>query len=337
MRNLFSNPGDTPNFFSLGFASFFGSGIDSSNVKSLIRPPPMAPPSVPNRSGNLFGDLLEVLQGGPVEVRSDEHRKLLVRECRYYRFRNLEQRLIECSIVPNRGRQTTEIIINVEDVKVDELSIQAIPTIPTIFGSTFYKRPFVDQDAPARELVIQIKHDEQAALLRVVSPSGVFDWEAVFFDTAKTKISKILNHLANVAGVSVSKSLRGYVINMDEAYIELNGMSMNIIAEASDIVQSGDEDSAATAVSGGSFTDGDGATESGSAGAGSVAAGSRKRQRTSSTGIYETQKPGQTLQMVCTKSQWRIIQNRDNNIQLQLLTATCISGQRYKNKMRKFI
>lgn len=287
-RNIFSNPGDTPNFFTVGFVGFFGSGIDTPKSQTFIRPPPLAPPTVPNRSSDLFADLLRVLQGGPVEVRNDEHRALLLKECKYYRFRNLEQRLIEYSIQQNRERFTEEIVINLDDVKLETLSLNNNP------ATVVYKRPFVDKDE--RELVLQIKGDEQVMLHRSSVPNV---WTACFFDKAHDRMAKLAAHIGSNFGLDFGQVSHGYRVCLAEASILLNGEPVDILN-----------------------------TETGNIEGADLAPDSRKRRRVDSA-IPD--------RMICQKSQWRLSQDESDCMTLNLLTAECTSGQKYKNRMRKFL
>lgn len=124
-RDLFSAPGDSPNYFSLGFAQFFSSpseafpGLDRS---ALLRPPSISPPSVPSRNGETFGELIQLLQGYNVEIKNDAHRSRLLRDARYFHLRGLEQRLIPCEISYNRKRQQSEILVRLEDIRQSGIS-----------------------------------------------------------------------------------------------------------------------------------------------------------------------------------------------------------------------
>lgn len=127
-RDLFSAPGDSPNYFSLGFAQFFSTpseafpGLDRN---SLLRPPSISPPSIPNRSGETFRELLQVLQGYDVEIRNDAHRARLLRDARYFHLKGLEQRLLPCEISYNLKRQQSEILIRLEDIRQSGISFSA--------------------------------------------------------------------------------------------------------------------------------------------------------------------------------------------------------------------
>lgn len=127
-RDLFSAPGDSPNYFSLGFAQFFSTpsevfpGLDRS---ALLRPPSISPPSAPNKNGETFAELIRILQGYEVEIRSDEHRSQLLRDARYFHLKGLEQRLIPCNISFNLKRQQSEILIRLEDIRQSGVSFSA--------------------------------------------------------------------------------------------------------------------------------------------------------------------------------------------------------------------
>ncbi|MBE7181081.1 MAG: hypothetical protein INR71_07715 [Terriglobus roseus] len=131
-RDIFSAPGNSPNFFSLGFAHFFSTpsevfpGLDRT---SLLRPPSIQPPSVPNRSADVFQDLLHLLQGYPVNIRDEGHRQDLLRDARYFHLKGLEQKLIPCNIGFNLARQQSEIVVRLEDIRQSGVSFQPDPDV----------------------------------------------------------------------------------------------------------------------------------------------------------------------------------------------------------------
>uniref|UniRef100_A0A0B7K4Y0 Potassium channel tetramerisation-type BTB domain-containing protein n=1 Tax=Bionectria ochroleuca TaxID=29856 RepID=A0A0B7K4Y0_BIOOC len=119
-RDIFTDPGNTPNYFSLGFAAFFSRPDDlfpGLDREGLIRPPSILPPSVPNRSADTFAELLRLLRGYPVSIRDENHRAELLRDARYFHFRGLEQRLIPCSLSFNQARAKDEITLRLENVQ----------------------------------------------------------------------------------------------------------------------------------------------------------------------------------------------------------------------------
>ncbi|EEQ28592.1 hypothetical protein McanMca71_005372 [Microsporum canis] len=169
-RDIFSSPGDSPNFFSLGFAVFFASPaavFPGLEREGLLRPPSITPPIVSSRSGDIFAELLHLLRGYPVHIRDEEHRACLLRDCRYYHLRGLEQKLIPHSISYNLERRRSEITVRLEDVRPSGVTfVHDGPSSGTSNdsnnsnggGSTggwvHYARPFVDEDHC--ELIIEI-------------------------------------------------------------------------------------------------------------------------------------------------------------------------------------
>ena len=124
-RDIFSAPGDNPNYFSLGFAIFFSTpneafpGLDN---RGLLRPPSILPPAVLNRSADVFAEIVQLLQGYPIHIRNEEHRAALLRDARYFHLKGLEQKLIPHNISFNHARQQSEIIIRLQDIRQSGIS-----------------------------------------------------------------------------------------------------------------------------------------------------------------------------------------------------------------------
>ncbi|KAL1967411.1 hypothetical protein VTN77DRAFT_3196 [Rasamsonia byssochlamydoides] len=194
-RDVFSSPGDSPNFFSLGFAIFFASptevfpGLDR---KGLLRPPSILPPSVPHRSGEVFAQLLHLLRGYPLHIKNEEHRAELLRDCRYFHLRGLEQKLIPHHISYNPERDRWEIVIRLEDIR--QSGIQFVSDVPSSDGSpptppgwVHYSRPFVDEKA--YELIVEIG-----------GQSTVLDLDTMradFRGLAKARVASLVQVVAN--------------------------------------------------------------------------------------------------------------------------------------------
>ncbi|CAK7564500.1 MAG: hypothetical protein SEPTF4163_002394 [Sporothrix epigloea] len=157
-RDIFKDPGNLPNYFSLGFAMFFSSPDDlfpGLDREGLIRPPSIMPPAVTSRSAETFQELLHLLQGYPVNIRDEAHRQTLLRDCRYFNFKGLEQKLIPHALTYNQSRQRHEIALRIEDVLKSGISFAIEPTqLDPLAGWVNYARPFL-LDKPA-ELVLEI-------------------------------------------------------------------------------------------------------------------------------------------------------------------------------------
>ncbi|KAF1986425.1 hypothetical protein K402DRAFT_454405 [Aulographum hederae CBS 113979] len=127
-RDIFSAPGDSPNFFSLGFAHFFSTpsqvfpGLDRA---TLLRPPAIHPPALPGRCAETFDDILKLLQGYPVDIRDQTHRANLLRDARYFHLKGLEQKLLPVDISYNLARERSEILMRLEDIRQSGISFVA--------------------------------------------------------------------------------------------------------------------------------------------------------------------------------------------------------------------
>ncbi|KXX79954.1 hypothetical protein MMYC01_202294 [Madurella mycetomatis] len=196
-RELFTDPGNSPNFFSLGFAVFF-SGPDELfpglDREGLLRPPSIVPSSVPGRSADIFAELLHFLRGYPVEIRSETHRAELLRDCRYFNFKGLEQRLIPHSISFNLARRRDEIVIRLKDILKSGITVAKEPTAADpVAGWVNYARPFVDDRA--FELVLEIG-DESTRLQFSGSGSGHGNARAEFFGETRIRVAKMFEVIA---------------------------------------------------------------------------------------------------------------------------------------------
>lgn len=194
-RDIFSGPGNSPNFFSLGFAVFFSTpdeifpGLDRDG---LIRPPSIMPPAVPHRSADIFAELLHLLRGYPVHIRDEEHRQSLLRDCRYFNFKGLEQKLVPHHISYNQARQRSEIVLRLEDILKSGISFASDPSL--LFGGgdpaagwVNYARPF--EDDRAHELVLEIGGESTKIHLSTM--------RAEFFGQIKTRIAKLFEVVAS--------------------------------------------------------------------------------------------------------------------------------------------
>ena len=190
-RDTFTEPGDSPNFFSLGFGVFFSSSDDlfpGLDRTDLIRPPSLLPPSVPNRDPNIFEELLRLLRGYPVHIRDEAHRQALLRDARYFHFKGVEQRLISHSLDYNLVRGRYEIVLRVENIQKSGISVSRGGEGDAIAGWVYYARPYVDQKAA--ELVMEIGGEAT----RISFSDGAI--RAEFFNETKARITKLFEVIA---------------------------------------------------------------------------------------------------------------------------------------------
>ena len=202
-RDIFSSPGDSPNFFSLGFAAFFNSpgeifpGLDRTG---LLRPPSILPPSVRNRSAHVFSELLHLLRGYPLHIRDSEHRAELLRDCRYFNLRGLEQKLIMHKISYNVERQKSEIVLRLEDIRQSGISFvndTSSSDQPPRVGWVNYGRPFADDTS--HELIVEVGNESVEIDLKSM--------RAQFHGEAKARITSLFQVVATKMNLPTSAPL----------------------------------------------------------------------------------------------------------------------------------
>lgn len=223
-RDLFSDPGNSPNYFSLGFAVFFSTPTEvfpGLSREGLLRPPSILPPAVPSRSADTFREILHLLRGYPLQIRNEKHREELLRDCKYFHLKGLEQKLIRHEITYNLLRKRHEISLRLEDIRQSGISIigdpssastpppdtsnMSTPTSTTsapmpqqnLVGYINYARPFIDSQP--YELLLQISFSE--TLLHCSSS------RAEFFGETKARISRLLEVVATKLNLPTTQPL----------------------------------------------------------------------------------------------------------------------------------
>jgi replication factor C subunit 3/5 len=184
-REIFNDPGNSPNYFSLGFAAFFSRPDDlfpGLDREGLIRPPSILPPSVPKRSAETFAELLHFLRGYPIRIRDEAHRQDLLSDARYFHFKGLEQRLIPHSLSYNQATRRDEIALRLENIQKSGVSVFISNTDP-LAGFVQYARPYVDEK-PA-ELVLEI--GGETTKLHFSGSNAM----AEFFRDTKARVAKL--------------------------------------------------------------------------------------------------------------------------------------------------
>ncbi|GKT56748.1 BTB/POZ domain-containing protein [Colletotrichum tofieldiae] len=193
-RDIFTDPGNSPNFFSLGFAVFFSNPEDlfpGLEREGLLRPPSILPPSVPHRSAETFSEILHLLRGYPVTIRNDAHRAELLRDCRYFNFKGLEQKLIPHHISYNQSRRREEIVLRLEDILKSGISVAAdVSASPGdhLSGWVNYARPYVDDRAA--ELVLEVGGEST----RIHFQAGSV--RAEFFRDTRARVARLFEVVA---------------------------------------------------------------------------------------------------------------------------------------------
>jgi hypothetical protein len=203
-KNIFSSPGDSPNYFTLGFGFLFTTPNEvfpGLNRDGLLRPPSIMPPAIPNRNADIFADLLHILRGYPLHIRNEEHREELLRDCKYYLFKGVEQKLLRHQISHNSARKKDEIILRLEDLRQTGLSCvpdQAmVEGRASVAGWVNYARPYVD-DKPY-ELIVEIGSEWTRINVQTM--------RAEFFGDGKTRISRLFEVVANKLNLPTTQPL----------------------------------------------------------------------------------------------------------------------------------
>ena len=222
-RDVFSAPGDSPNYFTLGFGAFFSSPTDTFpglDKQGLLRPPSIHPPSLPNRSAEVFKELLHYLKGYPIDIRTETHRVTLLKEARYFHFKGLEQRLLPHEISYNTSRHSKEILLRLEDIRqsgisfvsdavnnnlVDESSAFAGRTAKDLnlagnnllAGTVRYSRPYVDDES--YELVLEAS-DETTTL-------DLEEMRVAFSGQTKARVTSLLQVIVNKMNLPATQPL----------------------------------------------------------------------------------------------------------------------------------
>ncbi len=192
-RDTFTGPGNSSNFFSLGFAGFLSSRDDAFpglEARGLMRPPALPPQSVPNRSPRVFADLIDIARGYPLAIRDADHRDALLSDCKYYGLKGLMHRIFVHEISYNAERNVSEIVMRLEDLHKSGISFlgDASPSDASPSGGWVnYARPFVDETS-------------YEAIVEIGSSETKIDWRsmrAVFYGVTKARISSLFQVVAD--------------------------------------------------------------------------------------------------------------------------------------------
>ena len=192
-RDTFSGPGNSSNFFSLGFAGFFSSRDDAFpglETRGLMRPPAVQPQSVPMRSPEVFRDLIHLARGYPLTIRDANHRAELLGDCKYYGLKGLMHRIFVHRISYNAVRSTSEILMRLEDLHKSGVSFvsDVSPSDQSpLSGWVNYSRPFVDETN--YEAIVEIGGQETKIDFRSM--------RADFYGDTKARISSLFQVVAD--------------------------------------------------------------------------------------------------------------------------------------------
>lgn len=132
-----------------------------------------------------------MLRGYPVKIRDETHRQELLRDCRYFNFKGLEQRLIPHDKGFNQVRGREEIVLRLRDILKSGISVVNEPVGgDPLAGWVNYARPYVDDKA--MELVLEIGEEGT----RLHFGPGEKEVRAEFFRDTKTRVAKLFEVIA---------------------------------------------------------------------------------------------------------------------------------------------
>jgi hypothetical protein len=141
-----------------------------------------------------------MLRGYPLHIRGEEHRAALLRDCRYFHLRGLEQKLIPHQISFNLKRNRSEIVIRLEDIRQSGVSFvgDSSPSdrSPTS-GWVNYARPFVDDTS--YELILEVTGESTKIDFRSM--------RAEFAGQPRARISSLFQVIANKMNLPINQPL----------------------------------------------------------------------------------------------------------------------------------
>jgi len=188
------------------FFSSPGEVFPGLDRRGLLRPPSITPPYVPGRSAKTFAQLLHLLRGYPLHIENEDHRAELLRDCRYFHLRGLEQKVIAHEISYNLERQQTEICLRIEDIKPSGISYKADEAEndqDVTGGWVRYARPFVDDIS--YELIVEVGGESTVLDLN--------DMRADFHGLAKARVSSLFQVVANKMNLPTNAPLGAMMLS----------------------------------------------------------------------------------------------------------------------------
>lgn len=215
-KALLQGQGNYPNYFSIHSERLYFDNLALVEKKNMLRPPPQRPCIVSNRSPELFRDLLEILRGNNLVIKSNEHRQLLIKEAKYYRFMELEQRMLQHKVL------AAGIVLNLNDIArkglVNDSPADKLSEIPMR-----YSRPYIDE--PKRDLIFQIDNSlENQGDVKLKLNKKTKIVTAVFTKKTLAKYLKAFGQLKE--GVMMEKESATLFVGFNNLSTVINGREM---------------------------------------------------------------------------------------------------------------
>lgn len=236
-KSLFVRTGNYPNFFLMNFDSLLILADNRKVIekKAMIRPPPQKPVTAAARSAVLFADLMELLRGNTSVIKDDEHRKLLVKECRYYRFLELEQRILKHKLIYNPFLKGLEIMLNLNDLL--SRGVANVSTGNNDERPIEYRRPYMLKE-PQRVLLVQLDSTPESEVKLVMNRTTQLttliitnklarQYQTVFKKIIADLQDDLSNRLVLLVGLSHSKVvMNGRELKLDW-FVDFYNQSIN--------------------------------------------------------------------------------------------------------------
>jgi len=236
-RDLFKGPGNSPNYFTLGFSVFFTHPTDvfpGLRASSLLRPPPIAPPKVEGRSARVLREIINALKGYTIHIRDETHRNELLRDVRYYNFRGLEQQLIRHNIYYNHLALKHEIAIGLSDIRPDGASFRPIGDSDLSQGWGWISIKEIAQDdarRPSPSLVVYKRPSVEEEPRDLIIATGTEDlcvciWpHVIFMGESATRLYRLFASMGRLEHIhnECSRRLRVSVCIDGDSSVVLDG------------------------------------------------------------------------------------------------------------------
>lgn len=227
----------------MGFAQWFSTpaqvfpGLDRN---ALLRPPSISPPAVPNKSSDVFAELMKMLMGYEVDIKSAQHRANLLKDARYFHFKGLEQRLIHCEKSYNLKKRRNEMLIRLEDIRqsgvgfLPDSSNDVEDAESARTGSVTYARPYTDDASLHHHLILETSASEPATihLLPSSTSSSATTAHVSFAGDTLRRVIALLGIVATKAGHDPITS-SPFTARLDaDTSLVLDGASVDITSNA---------------------------------------------------------------------------------------------------------
>lgn len=224
-KKLITTEGNYPNYFSVTFDSQYRDLTDVMISKNLLRPPPQASLKL-HRDVELFKDLLRLLQGVEIDL-SENRRRALIKEAKYYRFNAIVENLSCVKIIKDEYFQSKEyIVVKISDLDVKNLIIEEEKIYDDEINNKFgeernpkriklikkhvkYKRKY-GIDSIGRDLIIEI--DSIIGVL--IRNEGKLNNKFKLPKQVSTKLGKVKDRLKNLTNSSPSFKCEPEFLNL---------------------------------------------------------------------------------------------------------------------------